>query len=47
MKRTLSDIYITKRNNNNILCKTVRNKDCMINFKEKGKKDKSKPNFLL
>ena len=42
MKRTLSDIYITKRNNNNILCKTVRNKDCMINFKEKGKKDKSK-----
>ena len=41
MKRTLSDIYITKRNNN-ILCKTVRNKDCMINFKEKGKKDKSK-----
>jgi hypothetical protein len=35
MKRTLSDIYITKRNNNNILCKTVKNK-------EKGKKDKSK-----
>jgi len=42
MKRTLSDIYITKRNNNNILCRTVRNKDYMINFKEKGKKDKSK-----
>jgi len=41
MKRTLSDIYITKRNNinnNNNLCKTVRNN----NFKENGRKDKSK-----
>ena len=41
MKRTLSDIYITKRNNNNILCKTVRNKEHKINFKE-NRKDKNK-----
>ena len=41
MKRTLSDIYITKRNNNNILCETVRNKDYKINFKE-NRKDKNK-----
>lgn len=43
MKRTLSDIYISKRNNNyNNLSKTTRNKECRINFKEKEKKDKSK-----
>lgn len=44
MKRTLSDIYITKKNNtnNNNLCKTIRNKDYSANFKENEKKDKSK-----